>query len=53
MKKLSTVKKLNLNRETLRQLESDEMGVVIGGITAPACTATCRAACTTITTSCC
>ncbi len=53
MKKLCAIKKLSLNRETLRQLESAEAELVIGGVTVPDCTNTCRAACTTIRTSCC
>jgi hypothetical protein len=53
MKKLVAIKKLTLNRETLRQLESTEAELVVGGVTVPVCTNTCRPACTTIRTTCC
>lgn len=60
MKKLSeNRKKLILSRETLRLLEEREAAYVAGGdTTLPctvtcACTDTCRAACTTIKTTCC
>jgi hypothetical protein len=56
MKKLSdNHKKLVLSRETLRLLEEREAGFVAGGATTVSCTCTdtCRAACTTIRTTCC
>lgn len=60
MKKLSeTHKKLVLSRETLRLLEEREAAYVAGGATVLpctntcGCTDTCRAACTTIRTTCC
>jgi hypothetical protein len=53
MKKLSANrKKLVLSRETLRLLEEREAAMVLGGLTL-GCTDTCRAACTTIKTTCC
>jgi len=53
MKKLSAKhKKLVLSRETLRLLEEREAANVLGGLTI-GCTDTCRAACTTIKTTCC
>ena len=48
MKKSSEVKKLTLNRETLSQLESKDIGYVLGGATNTACQT-----CTTIKTTCC
>lgn len=55
MKKLSdNRKKLVLSRETLRLLEEREAAFVAGGATLSCtCTDTCRAACTTIKTTCC
>lgn len=58
MKKLSeNHKKLVLSRETLRLLEEREAAYVAGGDTTlpctNGCTDTCRAACTTIRTTCC
>jgi len=53
MKKLSeNHKKLVLSRETLHLLEEREASQVFGGVTL-GCTDTCRAACTTIRTTCC
>lgn len=48
MKKSSEIKKLTLNRETLTQLESREIGQVLGGATDTACQT-----CITIKTTCC
>lgn len=48
MKKSSEIKKLTLNRETLTQLESREIGQVLGGASNTACQT-----CTTIKTTCC
>lgn len=58
MKKLSeNHKKLILSRETLRLLEDREAAYAAGAATLLAdtcgCTDTCRAACTTIRTTCC
>ncbi|HEX4495432.1 MAG TPA: hypothetical protein VIE43_07175 [Thermoanaerobaculia bacterium] len=53
MRKLSeNRRKLVLSRETLRLLEEREAALVAGGLTV-GCTDTCRAACTTIKTTCC